>query len=73
MSRNACANCGQSMGLLREQHQQANARRVWMRWLICSNCHHVALDDWSFIDTEPAPLPTGSASEHFFNPERGED
>lgn len=59
MSRESCPNCGRKMGILREQHQRAGSRGIWLRWLICSYCHHVALDDWSFADRQT----TGSATE----------
>jgi hypothetical protein len=42
------------MGLLQEQRQQAGARRIWLQWLICSHCHHVALNDWALAESESA-------------------
>jgi hypothetical protein len=57
MSRDTCPNCGNHMGLLHEQRQQAGPRQIRLRWVICSHCHHVALDEWSFIDSEPPVSP----------------
>jgi hypothetical protein len=42
------------MGTLREQRQRAGVRLIRLRWLICSGCHHVALEDWAFLESEIA-------------------
>jgi hypothetical protein len=63
MGRQRCPNCEDGgLIILREEHQQAGERKVWLRWMICSRCHHVALDNWSFadVDTDAAHELTGS-------------
>lgn len=52
MSAVGCPNCGQRLGMLREEYQQVSARRVRLCWLICVHCRHVALKDWSYVDGE---------------------
>jgi hypothetical protein len=52
MTTEGCPNCGYRLVTLREEHQLAGTRRIWLRWLQCPRCRHVALDDWSFTDSE---------------------
>lgn len=48
------------MGTLREQRQRAGVRLIRLRWLICSGCHHVALEDWAFLESDVAASPDGT-------------
>ena len=56
-----CPNCGHRLVMLREEQQEAGTRHIWLRWLICSRCRHVALENWSFID--PPRSDTSSEKE----------
>jgi hypothetical protein len=57
MGRERCPNCGAAMGMLQEQRQRAGVRLIRLRWSICSGCHHVALEDWSFLEGETVASP----------------
>lgn len=64
MGRERCPNCKDGgLVILREEHQLAGERSLWLRWMICSRCHHVALDGWSFVDTVNETTTQSEASE----------
>lgn len=58
-----CPNCGHGLVILREEHQQAGTRHIWLRWLICSACRHVALEDWAFMDEDALDTGVGQEAE----------
>jgi C4-type Zn-finger protein len=58
----SCPNCGHNLVILREEHQPAGTQRVWLRWLMCSSCRHVALEDWGFVPADDAePVMEGAS------------
>lgn len=65
-----CPNCGYGLVILREEHQPAGTQRIWLRWLLCSSCRHVALDDWGFI-TESEPVLQDSTNRRSEDKNRG--
>ena len=50
MSEVMCPNCGRHLVNYRTDRQLAGRREVELKWMICVNCRHVALDTWSFAD-----------------------
>jgi hypothetical protein len=45
-----CPNCGECLVTERIATQMAGTRAVRLHWVICTNCRHVALAEWHFVD-----------------------
>jgi uncharacterized protein YbaR (Trm112 family) len=50
-----CPNCDGWLETHRKEVQPAGRRQVYLHWVICPACRHVALYEWSFSD-EHSPV-----------------
>lgn len=45
-----CPNCGHQLVGYRTERQSGGRRDFLLEWSICTNCQHVALQQWSAAD-----------------------
>lgn len=47
-----CPNCGHGLKGHKTERQSAGDRDVILQWVMCENCSHVALRNWTFSARE---------------------